>query len=606
MELDEFLRETQRSIREELEKELAPGEMPVPPEEVFTEQVMEHMAEVGITFEPEVCHYAAMIPGRGKGKVKVSGYAIHRSGDGESEPERLDLFVSLYKGDVELVNVPDTEVGKAAKEGLQFLRLSARGDLLKALDQTSPIYPLVSEMQRVFEHIDNIRIFVITDGVVKTRNYAPQDVEGKQVYLEVMDIQRLFNHLQQGRPRDEILVNFQSICGAPLPCVWVPGSDTEEYDYAMTAMPGEALRYLYEKYGPRILEANVRSFLGVSSRGVNKGIRDTLRDTPQRFMAYNNGVVVVADEARLARTEDGSIGLLGLQGLQIVNGGQTTASIFFAKKKHPQIDLSSVRVPAKIIVLRDEGADDEELIANISRFANSQNVVRQSDLSANKPFHREVEKLSTQIYCPDGIGRWFYERSTGSYKVMLEKDASTTAQRRRLQTIVPPARKITKPDLARFLNTWDQNPHESTLGAQKNFQIFMQKLTEREDKGENVIPDRDGYKDMIAKAIIFKSAHKGIRSHFKANQIVITNYTVSLLSNKLGERLNLGKIWEEQAISLQLYQQVLQWAEEVALNLENGAAGRMISEWAKKLECWWLIRDATYTPPRGDIPELLR
>src|SRR5690606_40392749 len=91
--------------------------------------------------------------------------------------------------------------------------------------------------------------------------------------------------------------------------------------------------------GPRILEANVRSFLGVSSRGVNKGIRDSLRETPQRFMAYNNGVVIVADDARLARTEDGAIGLLGLQGLQIVNGGQTTASIFFAKKKHPEIDL---------------------------------------------------------------------------------------------------------------------------------------------------------------------------------------------------------------------------------------------------------------------------
>src|SRR5690606_5054718 len=169
---------------------------------------------------------------------------------------------------------------------------------------------LVAEVKRVFEDIDSIRIFIITDGVAKNRNYTPTEVEGKQVHLEVMDIQRLFNHLQQGRPRDEIIVNFQDICGAPLPSVWVPGTGEEEYDYAMTAMPGEALRYLYEKYGPRILEANVRSFLGVSSRGVNKGIRDSLRETPQRFMAYNNGVVIVADDARLARTEDGAIGLL--------------------------------------------------------------------------------------------------------------------------------------------------------------------------------------------------------------------------------------------------------------------------------------------------------
>lgn len=605
MELADFLRETQANIRDEVERELGPGQVPLSAEEVFTEQVMEHMANEGITFDPEVCHYEAVLGGAGRGKVKISGYAIPRSANEDDCPERLDLFVSLYRGCTELEHISDADISRAAKQGLLFLRLSATGELLAKLDRTHDAYALVAEVKRVFEDIDSIRIFIITDGVAKNRNFAPSLVEGKQVHLEVMDIQRLFNHLQQGRPRDEILVNFQDICGGPLPSVWVPGRGEEEYDYALTAMPGEALRYLYEKYGPRILEANVRSFLGVSSRGVNKGIRDSLRETPQRFMAYNNGVVIVADDARLARTEDGAIGLLGLQGLQIVNGGQTTASIFFAKKKHPEIDLSSVRVPAKIIVLRDGHADDEELIANISRFANSQNVVRQSDLSANKPFHREVEKLSMQIYCPDGIGRWFYERSTGSYKVMLEKDASTPAQRKRLQTVIPPSRKITKPDLARFITVWDQNPHEASLGAQKNFQLFMQRLSDMEAKGLEVVPDREGYKNMIARAVIFKSAHKAIRSQFKANQIYITNYTVALLSYKLGERLNLGRIWEHQAVSSQLYQQILQWAAEVNEVLERGAGGRLLSEWAKKPECWWMVRDASYSAARSNIPELL-
>src|SRR5690606_2689007 len=281
--------------------------------------------------------------------------------------------------------------------------------------------------------------------------------------------QRLFNHWQQGRPRDELVVNFKDICGTPLPSVWVPGSEDDEYDYALTAVPGEALRFLYEKYGPRILEANVRSFLGVSSKGVNKGIRDSLRNHPSRFMAYNNGIVVVADQVKLDTAKDGSTGILWLQGMQIVNGGQTTASIYFAKKKHPDIDLSNVRIPAKIIVLRSgQTDDDEELIANISRYANSQNVVKQSDLSANKPFHRELEKLSMRTYCPDGVGRWFYERSAGSYKVMLEKEATTPAQRKKLQATIPPYRKLTKPDLAKFLFAWDQKPNIVSLGSQKN------------------------------------------------------------------------------------------------------------------------------------------
>lgn len=604
MELVDFLLETQANIRAEAGKELAPGELPVSAEEIFTEQVMEHMANEGITFEPEVCHYEARIGNREK--VKISGYAMPGKSEETHIPERLDLFVSLYNGVSELKNVSDKDIQKAAKEGLQFLRASVTDKLVNKLDRTNDVYGLVSELDRTFSEIDTIRIFVITDGIAKTRNYAPSEVMGQRVYLEVMDIQRLFNHLQEGRPRDEILVNFEEICGAPLPTVWVPGAEKDEYEYALTAMPGEAMNYLYDKYGPRILEANVRSFLGVSSRGVNKGIRDTLRHTPQRFMAYNNGVVIVADKAQMAKTAEGGIGLLRLQGLQIVNGGQTTASIFFAKKKHPEIDLSSVRVPAKIIVLSKEhaDADDEELITNISRFANSQNVVRQSDLSANKPFHREVEKLSIRTYCPDGVGRWFYERSTGSYKVMLEKEASTPAQRKKLQSIIPPARKITKPDLARFINVWDRNPHEASLGAQKNFQVFMQKLAEQEEQGVDVIPSRQDYKNMIAKAIIFKSAHKAIRSNFKANQINITNYTVALLSHKVGDYISLDKVWERQAVSLELYELILQLAREVADVLEKGASGRLISEWAKKIECWWMVRDADYAPFDKDIPEL--
>lgn len=607
MELVDFLRETQAAIRAEAEKDVGPHEEPVPPEAIFTERVMMHMADEAITFEPTVCHFEALVSGkldsRGNFKVKISGYAVSEISDDAGNPERLDLFVSLYKGVDELEPIPDSEIGRAAKEGLQFLRLCATGQLTGKLDKTNDAYGLVTEIERIFNTLESIRIFVITDAVAKTRTYAPHEVEGKQVRLEIMDIQRLFNHWQQGRPRDELVVNFRDLCGTALPSVWVPGSGDDEYDYALTAVPGEALRFLYEKYGPRILEANVRSFLGVSSKGVNKGIRDSLRDHPNRFMAYNNGIVIVADQAKLDTAEDGSAGILWLQGMQIVNGGQTTASIYFAKKKHPDIDLSSVRIPAKIIVLRSGQADDEELIANISRYANSQNVVKQSDLSANKPFHRELEKLSVRTYCPDGVGRWFYERSAGSYKVMLEKEATTPAQRKKLQTTIPPYRRLTKPDLAKFMLAWDQKPHIVSLGSQKNFQAFMDELVEREGLGENVIPDQPQYKQMIAKTILFKSAHKIIRPLFPAFQANITAYTVSILALKLGKTLDLNRIWQEQSISPQLGRQIATWAEEVSEALHRGAGGKMISEWSKKIECWWLVRDANYSSALEGIPE---
>ncbi|MBH3432643.1 AIPR family protein [Pseudomonas citronellolis] len=602
MELVDFLRETQDAIREELGKDMAPGKIPVSAEELFTEQVMNHMAEQGITFDTNVCHYEARVS---TFKVKISGYSVSDTTDENGFPDRLDLFVSLYRGLDEIESLPDQEIGRAATQGLQFLRLCARNQLSKRLDETNNVFALATEVERIFGNLDSIRVFVITDAKVKTRDYAPQDVEGKQVRVEVMDIQRLFNHWQQGRPRDEVVVNFQDLCGSALPSVWVPGSDDEEYDYALTAVPGNVLRVLYEKYGPRILEANVRSFLGVSSKGVNKGIRDTLRDAPERFMAYNNGIVVVADAARLDRTKDGSLGILWLQGMQIVNGGQTTASLYFAKKKQPDINLENVRVPAKIIVLKSGNADAEELISNISRYANSQNVVKQSDLSANKPFHRELEKLSMRTFCPDGVGRWFYERSAGSYKVMLEKDAATASQKKKLQSDIPSARKLTKPDLAKFLFAWDQKPYLVSLGSQKNFQAFMDELTAREEAGEDVTPDADQYREMVAKAIIFKSAHRIIRPLFAAFQANITAYTVAVLALQLGDRFSFEKVWQEQAISPQLQKQITVWAHEVNAVLDKGASGRMISEWAKKPECWQQVSSHRYSESLSGIPEII-
>ena len=395
--------------------------------------------------------------------MRLSGYAV------SDESDQLDLFVSLYAGVDEVTNVPDSETKRAAEQCFRFLGKSADGRLASTMEESNDAYALVLTIQESYSQLDQIRIYVLTDRRAKAKNFKSREIRGKTVKLEVMDIERLHRHWSEGKPRDELTLNFAEVCGEALPCIYVPG-EMSEYDYAMTVLPGEALRFAYDKYGDRLLEANVRSFLSVTGK-VNKGIRDTLRYVPEHFMAYNNGIVIVADELRLRTTEDGSTGICWLKGLQIVNGGQTTASLYFSKKKEPeQVDLRRVRVPAKIIVLRSsESAAEEELVANISRYANSQNAVRQSDLSANRVFHRDVEKLALTTYCPDGVGRWFYERAAGSYKTMLARDGTTPARLRKLRQSVPTARKITKTDMAKYLNAWEQRPHDVSFGAQKNF-----------------------------------------------------------------------------------------------------------------------------------------
>lgn len=563
-------------------------------ETVFADIVMQHMADIGMTTEPHLCH---LIGKDRNANLRLSGWAL------ADDREQLDLFVSLFDGSPELSQIPDSETKAAAAQCLRFLASCVESNFASRIDESNDAYALAALLPEVYPSLEQIRIYVLTDRKANSKSFASREIAGKAVKLEVMDIERLHRHMSEGKPRDELVVNFQEVCGTPLPCVYVPG-DESGYDYALTAVPAEALRFVYERFGARLLEANVRSFLSTTGK-VNKGIRETLRNAPERFMAYNNGIVLVADEARLARAEDGSPGLLWLRGMQIVNGGQTTASIYFTKRKSPDTDLSRVRVPAKIIVLKSsDSVTEEALIADISRFANSQNAVKQSDLSANKPFHIELERLALSTFCPDGVSRWFYERAAGSYATMLEREGTTPARRRKLKESIPTSRRITKTDLAKYMNAWEQRPDLVSQGSQKNFEKFKREVGGEDSGTPLALPDLAGYKIMIAKAILFRKTSALVRPMFPAFQANVVAYIVAIVSLKLGDRLDLMRIWLQQDLSSALKTQIQIWAREVNDVLHSTSSGRMISEWAKRGECWTAVSGAKFSAPKSGIPEL--
>lgn len=591
MNLDEFLEETKAEIAAQMNEGSLFAEL------VFCEVVMQHLVDAGMTFEPVVCHFQRKVS---NANLKVSGYALSEEGD------QLDLFVSLYSGFESITPISDQDSKTAAQQCLRFLELCAAGSLVNKLDPSSDEYSLALTIREIYDDLEQVRIFVLTDGVAKSKSFKSREVGGKSVRLEVMDIERLFRHRSEGKPRDELVINFKDVSGSPLPCVYVPG-ETGDYDYALTAIPGEALRFVYEKFGPRLLEANVRSFLSVKAKGVNAGIQGTLRLAPERFMAFNNGIVLVADEMKLDRAEDGSPGIIWLRGMQIVNGGQTTASIYFAKKKYPDTDLAKVRVPAKIIVMREEDpAKEEALVSDISRYANSQNAVRQSDLSANKPFHVDVERISLSVYCPDGVGRWFYERAAGSYNTLLAREGTTPARLRALKESVPPSRKITKTELAKYLMAWDVRPDIVSLGTQKCFDRFMTSLGEAEAAGRPVVPDPPFFKALVAKALVFKAVHKTARPLVSAFLANVAAYTVAVVADTYKDAFDLEKVWLRQGVSPQFLDQVEIWAREVNNRLHDTANGRMISEWAKRPECRDAMFARPFSPPSVEVPEARR
>jgi len=387
----------------------------------------------------------------------------------------------------------------------------------------------------------------------------------------------------------------------------VPDPDAD-YEYALTAIPGQLIRDLYLRFGPRLLEANVRTFLG-TKKAVNKGIVETLRKEPEHFLAFNNGLVLVCDEAAFERADDGNLGLSFLKGLQIVNGGQTTSSIYFASRDDKTIDLSHVMVPAKIIILKGSQDDARErLISNVSRYANSQNAVKMSDLSANRPFHVQLEKLANETWCPDGATRWFYERAAGAYNVMLLRDGNTPARRRKLQETIPPKRKLTKNDIAKFHEAWRGKPDVVGRGGEKNFVEFMDAV----DKDPTIVPnplDARWYRGMIAKVILFKAIESMIKTKeakevFRQGWVNIATYVVSVVSHRLGDRLDLEQIWMRQGISSGLRDLLWDWAVVVNAEFNRIAPGQQISEVAKRRETWERVKMADFPQQMEGISEL--
>lgn len=590
MTLDEFLIQTQVDVRT-LAGDPAAIDAKQATEAAFTDIVMRHMAEIGMTFDTQLLNVERRIA---NAVLRLSGYAI------SDDADQLDLFVSAYEGLDTVETVPESDIKSAAEQCLRFLAKTVEGRLNETVDEDDPAWELTMTVRDCYASLDQIRIYILTDRRAKSKSFRPREIAGKSVRLEVIDIERLFRHWSEGKPRDELIVNFEEVCGAALPCVYVPG-ESDDCDYALTAIPGAALRLIYERYGARLLEANVRSFLSQTGK-VNRGMRDTLRDAPERFMAYNNGIVLIADDAALSRTPDGSVGIASLSGMQIVNGGQTTASIYFTERRERHIDLSRVRVPAKIIIMRAQDAVAEEaLISDISRFANTQNSVKISDLSANKPFHVELEKLALSTWLPDGVGRWFYERAAGSYNVLLAREGTTPARLRALKEAVPPARRVTKTDLARYLNAWAGRPHIVSLGMQKNFERFMDGLTPEDVDAL----DGGAFRGMIAQAILFKAVQRIVKTGgYPAFQVNISTYTVAVLSMLVGDRFSLDAIWRRQALSPELSDWLGVLAKTVDEALRRSAGPRMLSEWAKKEECWAEMRELDWPDAPSGIPEI--
>ena len=544
-------------------------------EDFLTNILLEYMEEAGEVTDPIMC------PFRSHG-LQLNAYAI------AEDYSSLDIFVSIYSDNDNPRSVSQTEIDAAIKRGIQLYQ-KAINDLYTSFEKDNDAYEFAITVNKQKENIKNVHVYALTNGIVKPIPFKNITVGGAEISFAIWDIDRLYRCVMSGKMRETIEIDFEEKFGQTIPCI--ENNTSDKYSVYLAIVSGEMLASLYDEYRDRLLEKNVRSFLQVKG-AVNKGIRVTLRDEPDMFLGYNNGISVTAENVEIVRDENGKPSIKRIRDMQIVNGGQTTASIFNAHKdKKIAADLSKVLVQMKLSVISAQD-DMDEIVPRISAFANTQNKVQMADFSANDPYHRKIEELSRTIWAPAQGGmkpmNWFYERARGQYADMLSRE-TTTLRRKQFKETHP---LFTKTDLAKYENTWDQLPNYVSEGAQKNFRRFTVRLSERNAS----LPDEKYYQNLIAKAILFRSTEKLVQQQqFGGYRANIVTYTLSLLSFKTAQRIDLERIWKEQGLTSALEKEIIQISRFVHAEIINPPAGANIGEWCKKEKCWDSIREHGYS-----------
>lgn len=593
--LDEFAKDFFQEILSEAD---AAGQFV---ETVFFEKFCANLTEAGELDTADRADYRGP-PNSG---IRVDGYG----GDPINTDGTLSLIIADFNQSSETGRLTQTEMNQIFSRLERFLHRALDPKWRNSLEESIPAFGLADMISSRWGKTNRVRMFLISNRELSDRvdGREADEIDGRTVTYSVWDIKRLHRFATVGHGREDIEIDLENDFGGVLPLL--PAHLTaDEYEAYLSVVPGEMLASIYDRWGARLLEQNVRVFL--QARGnVNKGIKKTLETNPSMFFAYNNGITATA-EAVMTEERDGQLALTGVRNFQIVNGGQTTASIHMAMRN--KIDLSKVFVQMKLSIVEQERT--EEVVPKISEYANSQNRVNAADFFANHPFHVRLEDFSRRIYAPSPDGtfrqtKWFYERARGQFNDARSK--LTPAQRKKFDLETPRSQLFSKTDLAKYLNVWDEKPHKVSLGAQKNFADLANSIGESWKKSENSFNEAF-YKEAVAKAIIFKRTEKLVSEQpwyqggYRAN---IVAYAISKMAHDVAvmkRSVDFQSIWNNQSLSLEMEYALIYASEAVHDVLVEPPSGiRNVTEWAKKQACWDRVKKLDISWPNGFINELI-
>ncbi|PSL49505.1 AIPR protein [Chitinophaga niastensis] len=533
--------------------------------------------------------------------TEVDAYLINETG------ERLQLFLTnliLTKGNDSLL-ITKSDYYKNLFLKLKNFSKKAFNNNLSAIQENDPCASLIKSCvnEDFIEQIDTIEMFIITNGIsIEPRGNEPSlkvfqfseeainvkyNLSGKpktkkiDIKFQLIDLNKIYNYIYSETQGDPLVIRFDK------PLKALKAANEKHYESYLSVIPAEVLAKIYKSNSTRLLERNVRSFL--SFNVVNKEMRKTIKEEPEKFMAFNNGLTITATEIK-GKEVGGMYHIEELTDFQIVNGGQTTASIYFSAKEG--LPISGVNVTAKINIVKSGSAEVlDDLVSKISAFSNSQSRVSNVDLNSRSPYLIRIKKLSQMIFTPAG-NKWFFERARGEFITLLKVNEK---EKKSNENLYPKEKRLTKEQISKYFVSWGETPFLVRKGGEKVFRDFMELIKKDRNRKEWDASQMGTtfYEDLIAKAILFKEFEKIYGSGAKAiGQIrsAAVPYALSILYKATvqgkSNNFNLARIWREQELPAdfkEFSKQLLVVAHDACIKY---AKSDDKSEYAKKEELW--------------------
>lgn len=574
--------------------------------------------------------------------IHIDGYSV------DDTDHSLVLFISDFVDSFEVPNLTMSRVDELYWRLFYFLDETCNGkmsDYFDDSDEMLQVASLVKSRLKVQDiddptNILKIKFVVLTNKELdtkllkqnllqtttrKTKSRKPakttkkikkESFDGKPLEINLWHLERFYEQEEQN-VSEVVTINFEEDYKVEgIPCIKGNIGDGLGYQAYIAIIPGKLLADIYIDHGSKILEGNVRAFLGTSgSKSVNSGIRRTINTEPQNFFTYNNGIAATASNIEITKSES-QLYITEIEDLQIINGGQTTASLAESVLKKTNVDLDGIFVPMKITVIEDRETEIDgiryydKMVQDIAKYANSQNKVTAADLFSNDPFHINMEKMSKSYLAPavnySIPTAWYYERARKKHKqeqLKLKGDSLN-----RFLAKFPKEQIITKEQLAVYLTTMAQKPHIVAKGKNYVIKEFNQNIRDVFGKNKDLF-NEFFYHKSIASAIIYRSVDNYLEENkdsaknpngfwYKAGgfKMDIVPYAIAKILSCIPSSMSVDweKIWKMQKIGPG-FKKEIERATKFASDFINDSHGVIVSEYCKKELTWTAFKEIPYT-----------